>query len=214
MVKVIAYSVVAVLLVASTASAQIGTLYQSENVINGLGSTVALSGAPGTGGSLGVVANFAGQTASTTLPTSASQGIGLLGVQASFVQNDGSAVISVGQTLGIQGAAAGSNGPGQVQLIAADVGATAGGEQQFQGIALTGTQTITKAGDGTAVGLNAGGTILGQEVANASTTADQGILIIGGQLSGASGDAASLATITTSMTATVLQYQSGNVAHP
>ncbi len=213
MVKVIAYSVV-VLLIASTASAQLGTLNQSENVINTLTSNVNLSGAPGTGGALNVTANFAGQTASTTYPTAASQGIGLIGVQGSFVQNDGSAVISIGQTLGIKGATAGTMGPGQVQAVNADNGAIAGGEQQFQGICVDGTQTISKGGDGTVIGLNAGGALLGQEVSNASTISDQGILIIGGQLAGVTGEAASNAIITTGMSTTVLQYQSGNVSAP
>jgi len=212
MVKVIAYSVVALLLVASTASAQLGTLSQSQNTINSLTSTVTLAGAPGIGGNLGVVANFAGQTATTTFPTAASQGIGLLGVQASYLQNNGSAAISVGQALGIQGAGTTNPamGPGQVQAVNADNGAIAGSEQQFQGVTVTGTQALSKGGNGTALALNAGGALLGQEVSNASTIADQGILIIGGQLSGITGEAASSGTVVAGMSSTVLQYQSGN----
>ena len=214
MVKVIAYSVVALLLVASAASAQVGSLNGSQNWTNALGSTVTLTGAPGTGGSLGVILNAAGQSQTTTAPTSASQGFGLIGVQGAFAQNNGSANISVGQTLGITGATAGLMGPGQVQAVAADSGLVMGGAQQFEGITLTGGQNIIKNGDGTAIGLNAGGALLGQEVSNASTTGTQGILIVGGQLSGATGDAGSGATIVTTMTSTVLQYQSANIAAP
>jgi hypothetical protein len=217
MVKVIAYSVVAVLLVASTASAQLGGLLQgTQNWNTSLGSTVSLSGAANTGGTLLVGADVAGQTATTTLGTSASQGLGLLAVQGALGQNNTAAIVSADQKFAIVGVnVAGSptqgSGPfGQSQLVSADNGSTLGVAGQFEGVSVGGSQTVGVAGNGSMIALNAGATVLGQEVANTSTTADQGVLIIAGALSGITGDAGSKGTVTTTVSSTVVQQQAAN----
>jgi hypothetical protein len=216
MVKVIAFSAVAILVVSSSAFAQVDLQYQGWNL--GLGNSINLSGGAGTGSTTqGVgtlsVQNLGVNPNNSGVPTvTAGQGIGAALFQNGNATTDGKGNIGLAQTLGITGLGITVNGSmipgGQTQSIA-DGG---GSGMQYQGVSFSGTQGLTKAAgaSSTADGLNIAGFVMGQAGDNSCLDGDQLSIILGGQYSTLDGQAQSVGTITTSMTTTVQQFQTGN----
>jgi len=216
MKKVIAASIVGVLLIGSSAVAQIDVQYQTWNLA--LSDSVSLSGDGLISAStIQGVGTVAAQDLTSGVAT-ASQGIGGAVFESGTVTTDGSAT-SLTQSMTV--AAAGltatltvpySTVPGQEQKV--EVG---GGElYQSEGVAIgsgspvVAEQTLSKteADTGaTAEGLTLVAFGMGQTAANNANDATQWTVMLGGSYSTMEAEADSLGTVTTNMDASVIQLQ-------
>jgi hypothetical protein len=220
MKKVITASVVAVLLVASSAMAQIDLQYQYWNF--GLSNDMDVAGGPGVAETIQSVGTLSVQNLGINPdvggvdPTAtASQGIGLILVQGGETETGG-AHVGLLQNLNIQGIGITVNGAvipaGQAQQI----GDLSGPTMQYEGVAVSGDQTLDKArgSDGESEGFNLAGFGMGQSAGNNCADGCQLSVILGAQFSELEGAAQATGTIVTSMTATVQQFQTANNVAP
>jgi len=213
MKRVIAASIVAVLVMSSGALAAIGDIGQQAQTWDlHLGGTAAMTTGTGSAGNIQGIGVLVGQNVTSTEGTSASQGIGAVLFQDTNVSTVG-APVSSSQTLDVDAlaltTASGIVGPGQEQSI----NAYAGSGQQFEGILVTGNQNLSKGagGTGTADGVNLVGVGLGQSAGNTSVTMGEGLLIVAGQGSNITGDTpASAGTVVTNASAQIVQIQNAN----
>jgi len=211
MKKVIAVAVVTVLLVGSSAIAQINL--QGQNWGLGLTNDIVLSGGASEASTIQGIGTLGMQDIGINPdmngdPTvSASQGIGAALFQTGSVYTGG-AVATLEQDLTVQGWALGNNGPGQVQ----SVGDLAGPAMEFQGVKVDGKNDIDKqrGSDANVDGLNLVAFGMGQEVGNNCADGCQLSLILGGQASSLDGTAQSVGGVLSTMTATVVQIQVAN----
>jgi hypothetical protein len=211
MKKVFAVAVVAVLVLGSSAVAQINL--QGQNWGLGLTNSINLSGGTADASTIQGIGTLSMQNIGINPdqngdPTvSASQGIGAALFQTGDVHTGG-ALMTLGQSLGVQGLALGSNGPGQVQSL----GDLAGPAMEFQGVEVTGSNDIDKgrgsAGDAQGLNLIAFG--MGQELANNCAEGGQLSLILGGQASSLDGTAQAVGGVLSTMTAQIVQIQVAN----
>jgi len=211
MKKVIAVAVVTVLLVGSSAIAQINL--QGQNWGLGLTNDIVLSGGTADASTIqGIgtlnIQNIGINPDQNGDPTvEASQGIGAALFQTGDVHTGG-ALMTLEQDLTVQGWSLGNNGPGQVQ----SVGDLAGPAMEFQGVKVDGKNDIDKqrGSEGDADGLNLVAFGMGQELENNCAEGFQVSLIIGGQYSVLDGTAQSVGGVTSTMTGTVVQIQVAN----
>jgi len=211
MKKALAFAVVFVLVAGSTAMAQINLQGQDWNL--GLTNIMNASGGPTQAETIQGVGTLSMQSMGINPdendePTAAaSQGIGAALFQTGSVDTDG-ATAHLGQSLNIAGASLGQMGPGQVQ----SVGDLAGPVQEFEAVNVDGEQHLSKGrGSEAAIdGLNLVAFGMGQEEGNNCAQGCQLSLILGGQASVIEGQAQSVATVDTTMTATVVQIQMAN----
>ncbi len=180
MVKAIAYSVCAVLLISSTAFGQLGTLVQNQDWTHSASTGLSTSGAPGTVNALTGFGTLDTQSAASIYTTTtANQGAGALLVQAGTATNLAGGSVSILQdaaTLGL--AATDMSGPGQLQMITAYDGPA----QQSEGVGLTAGQTLaTSGGGGVAQALNGVGTAVGQQANSTSVALNQATFMAGVQ---------------------------------
>jgi hypothetical protein len=206
MKRAIAASIVAVLLVGSSAMAQIDLQYQTWDV--GLSNTVTLN----TGGVISAsttqgIGTLSGQTLTSGIAT-ASQGVGVALFQDGSASTKGAA-ISLTQNAKVESVGLSSPhlvDPGQTQKVAVGGGAIL----QSQGVQVNGDQTLKKTGTDTAAnadGLNLVAFGMGETAANNANDASQGVIILGGSYSEMTGKADSKGTVETTMSATVVQLQ-------
>jgi hypothetical protein len=211
MKKVITVAVVAVLLVGSSAIAQINL--QGQNWGLGLNTDITLSGGTADGSTIQGIGTLSMQNIGINPdqngdPTvSASQGIGAALFQDGAVHTGG-ALTTLNQDLLVQGWTLGNNGPGQVQ----SVGDLAGPAMEFQGVKVDGLNDIDKGrgSEANADGLNLVAFGMGQEVKNNCADGSQLSLILGGQYSVLDGTAQAVGGVTSTMTALVVQVQVAN----
>jgi len=142
------------------------------------------------------------EAANIGLSTSASQSMAAVLNQAG--QASGNCTVGlIDQSLLIVGI----TGGGQQQLITQTCGPIA----ETEGFGFVATQDIGKsAGPGAVAGTNSAILELAQAGANVSSNMAESTAITGSQQSGVSGDACSMGTVQTSMTASVVQVQSVN----
>ena len=205
MKKVIAASVVAVLLVGSSAMAQIDVQYQTWSLA--LTDNISLSGGgPSDASTIQGIGALTTQDLTSGVAT-ASQGIGGALFQTGNVSTDGSAI---GLTQNLTVAAVGITapftvGPGQLQQVGAGGGALA----ESQGASVHGDQTLQKTGDtaADADALNLVAFAMNQDAANACNDAGEFAVILGGSFSELDGECDSLGSVVTTMDATVVQLQ-------
>lgn len=211
MVKAIAYSVCAVLLISTTAFAQVGPQTGIWNI--GLTSNANLSGGTGNAntsqglGTLNIQGNSDGEG------TQGWQGFGALVGQTATVTTVG-APVSVTQDVTIAGDALiigiGSVPLGQTQTI----GDYSGPATQYEGVSIGATQALVKdaGGTGTATGGNGVGFVMAQVGGNTGgNTLGQGSLVAGAQQGTINGlTPASAGSITNGITYIVIQDQATN----
>jgi len=211
MMKGIAVSAVIVLLVGSSAIAQIGLQYENWNLQ--LIDNMSLEGGQGTATTiqgigdlsvqgLGINPDLNGDPAAA-----AGQGIGVALYQDGSIDTNG-ALVTLDQNLQVLGASWGVNGPGQAQTV----GDLSGPIAQYQGNSLIGSENLTKeAGSWASVnGLNVAAFGMGQVAANTCAEGGQLSLILGGQFSDLTATAQASGEVHTDMTATIQQYQTAN----
>jgi len=208
-------AVVAVLLIGSSAMAQINL--QSQNWNFGLNNAINLSGGAGTAATIQGIGTLSVQDIGVNPdqngdPTAtASQGVGVALFQAGGVETFGKVPAGLTQSLTVAGVGLVTGIPfpaGQVQ----SVGDAGDATLQYEGVSVGGTQNLTKAsGAGAEVeGLNLAAFGMGQVAVNTCVDGVQASVIIGGQFSELAGAAQSVGTVTTGMNATVQQYQAAN----
>ncbi|MBN1509728.1 MAG: hypothetical protein JW955_22970 [Sedimentisphaerales bacterium] len=210
MKKVIAVAVVAVLVAGSSA---IGQITEGQNWNLGLTDNITLYGGPSSAETI--------------------QGIGTLNIQSMGINPDmgGDPTVTAGEGVAaalFQTGAAETSGAnvGLVQNLLVTggtlngqqqaIGDLAGPAMQTQSAALTGSQTLTKGMGSNAVaeGLNLAGFGMGQTFENNCAQGCGLSLILGGQASCIEGAAQAVATVATTMTASVVQVQSANTPEP
>lgn len=209
MVKAIAYSVCAVLLISSAAFGQVGMLVQNQDWGHSASTLLDTSGAVGTVDALTAFGRLDTQDAeSIYTSTTANQGVGALLVQAGTGTNLSGGSVSILQDTMTQGLAATSaSGPGQLQMI----GAYDGPAQQFEGVGLTAAQMLTTAGGGgEAQALNGAGLAIGQEAASTSMELAQSSFMAAVQAANVISDPGGQTTVSSGVVSEVLQGQSAN----
>ncbi len=211
MVKAIAYSICAVLLITSITQAAVGPQTEIWNI--GLTNGAAMTSGQGTANAaqgLGTL-NIQGDTNGEG--TQAWQGVGALVGQNAAVTAIG-APVSVNQDVSIAGDALiiglGSVPLGQTQTI----GDYAAESTQYEGVSIGATQSLVKDGGGlgTATGGNGVGLVMAQVGGDAvGTTLGQGTLVVGGQQGAINGTSpASAGVVSSAMTAIIIQDQAVN----
>jgi len=213
MVKAIAYSICAVLLITSTTFGQaVGPQTQIWNI--GLGSNVGMQTGTGDAHNDQVLGTLNIQGNSNGEGTQGWQGMGTLLGQTADVTTVG-APVSVEQNVNIAGDAlivgtTASVPLGQTQTI----GDYTGPASQYEGVSIGADQTLLKTagGTGTATGTNGVGFAMAQVGGNAGgNTLGQGTLVVGAQQSTINGlTPASAGTVTSDMTAIIIQDQVSN----
>jgi hypothetical protein len=205
MKKALVGSVVAVLLVGTSAMAQIDVQFQTWDFA--IGDNISLSG----GGPIGAntiqgIGNLSKQDLTSGVAT-AQQCIGTALFQSGEANSQGSDIGLI-QNLTVAGlgmTAPFSIVPGQVQSVAVGGGALT----ESQGVGVAGDQTIQKTGDtaadAEALTLVAFG--MDQGAGNSCNMASECALVIGGSFSSIDGKCDSLGTVMTTMGATVIQLQ-------
>lgn len=209
MVKAIAYSVCAVLLITSTAFGQLGALIQNQDWAHAATTGLSTSGGAGTVNALTGFGTLNSQSATSIYTTTtANQGAGLLLLQGGTASNDPGGTVSILQdtsTLGL--AATASSGPGQLQMIAAYDGPA----QQYEGVGLTAMQALgTSGGGGAAEALNGIGVGMGQEASSTSVALNQSSFMVGVQAANVISAPGGTTTVSSALISNVVQGQSAN----
>jgi hypothetical protein len=212
MKKVIAFAVVAVLVVGSSAIAQINLQGQDWNL--GLTNNLMVIGGPSDASTIQGIGALNVQTMGINpdgnggFAAESSQGIGAALFQTGETETGG-AKVSLDQGLTILGFKdTAGNGPGQIQQL----GDLAGPAREYQGVRLDGHNTLDKAvgSAGEASGLNIAAFGMAQEVENNCADGGQLSLILGGQASSLEGQAQAIGHVATTMWAQVTQIQVAN----
>jgi hypothetical protein len=218
MVKVITSSVVAVLLIGSSALAATGDIGQGQMWNFGLINDADHTAGTGIGGTIQGIGTLSGQGDATTSGTLALEGIAVglfqvggyasAGAPMTVDQNVSAKGIGLYTTDPVTQVQTYTDGPGQEQTVEVGVGQI----DQFQGVAVEGTNTLTKeaGGPGVAAGVNAAGFAMGQLGVNASGGGAQASLIAGAQGSGIAGNAAAAGSVGANMTGIVVQKSTMN----
>ena len=214
MVRTLTVSAIVVLLLGSVASAQIGNIGPQTQAWNlGLNSGLSLNSGQGSADNTSTLVMVDAQYGNTSEGTTALQAFGGLLIQNSSASNVG-APMGVNQGSAINGdqlvTPAGTIALGQIQSFSA----YGGPSSQYEGVAVTADQELTKEANGTGEAEAQNGTAMGmiQYGGTTCTTLGQGSLILGGQNSSLEGTTcASAGSVTTDFTAVVVQRQYANV---
>lgn len=206
MKRLFVVSSIAVLVVSSGTLGATGDIPAQSQIWGVHGhNTASMTGGTGTAHSSIFKLVAIGQNLSTAEGANASESAGTVVLQDATVDSHGASGVSVDQDMLVDG---GATDPslGQVQSVAAYDGVT-----QAQGVYAVGEQTLVKDAGGTATadGTNLAGVGMVQEASsNATPTAEQWVLIFGGQKSNITGESpASQGMVDAQSEAIVMQSQ-------